>query len=367
MVSAEYIKILQELNHDVIVFCDKRYNERELEEIRKTWGVGRFKVVYVRKLGNVNLNSILFNFLLFKHKIEAYFSVGWLILSRFHSKRVPQYRYALAPHTPFMYKSFRMMIKKSSMFYYLFRIVELVFNLILDVPAKNSLRKFTLSKFIKSMYLEFYGVNYDVLYPPVMVDDLHAKNDKVENLIVALGRITSEKNYGMIVNLARKYPENDFLIMGGYDGSKKDAGVMKLLLKAAKALPNLEIKINKSRAVIIEHLSRARYFLHLMRTEHFGIVIVEALKSGMTPIVPMNSGPDEIIGRGEYGHRYPNFTALLNDFSGYLKPLPIKKQQERAELFSVDKFRKKARISVKAFLKVARARRGTPVWSGRGA
>jgi len=349
--SAEFIKILQELNHTVIVFCDKKYNNDDIQNLKDKWGIDEFKPVYVPNLKNVSLNSFLFNLIQLKYKLDCYFSVGWLILTKSQAKKIPTYRYALAPHSPFLYRKFRQSVKKFRGNYYLLKILETFFNNLLDTSGKYSRTRITQSKYIQCLYKKYYNIDYEVIYPPVYQKDLFSQKDKKESTIVSLGRITCEKNYHVVLKLAKKYSNFNFKIIGGFTPSRENYSLLKDLKTASKKMKNLEVLVNLKRNEVIKILSESRFFLHLMRTEHFGIAIVEALKCGMTPIVPKNSGPDEIINYGEFGHNFVSFKDLISNFKNLLKPLDPSNQVERAKKFTTESFRKKAFLSIQSFFK----------------
>ena len=68
-------------------------------------------------------------------------------------------------------------------------------------------------------------------------------------------------------------------------------------------LPNIPEKYK------IKILSRAKIYLHPTKKEHFGISIIEAMASGLIPIVHKSGGPWEDIlekKQGLYGYTYEN-------------------------------------------------------------
>ncbi|MFX0103833.1 MAG: glycosyltransferase, partial [Candidatus Hodarchaeota archaeon] len=341
-VVAEFVKILQDFKHDVIIFSNLKFNEGDRKKIRNMWNIGNFKDVHVPNLKNVSLNSLLFNLYLKFNKIDGYISAGWLLLSKKNARRIPSFRFAFAPHSPFLFKKFRSLVAKSRIFYYLLRMAEAFFNSILDTSGEHATKRYAQSKFIQGLYKKFYDVDYDLLYSPVYQDDLYVEEEKDDKSIVCVGRIDPEKNYEKVVTLARKYPNLNFTIIGGYSPSRENNIVVKHLLNSARECNNLKINLNVSRVELIKEMNKSRFLLHLMLKEHFGIVIVEAMRCGLTPIVPMGSGPDEIVNYGEFGNNYENFHDLISNFEKYLKGKPVKSQVERAKTFRGEDFKEKA-------------------------
>jgi len=351
IVSVEFIRLLQEMGHHVIVFCNKRFTREEIRAIRKKWRLDPFDNVYVPDIKNVSLNSVLFSFIQINYHLDCYFSVGLLILTRLFSRHIPTFRYALAPHTPFLFKKYRNLLKYGTFVYFFFRFAELFLNLILDTAGKYAKTRLVLSSYIKSLYQRAYNVEYTVVYPPVYQDDLYSLDTKDDRTIVCLGRIDEQKNYPLVVKLAERYPDLCFHVIGGYSPSHANQRLLRFLMESSRKLGNLKIEINVPRARIVEVMAKNRFFLHVMKNEHFGIAIVEALRCGMTPIVAKNSGPDEIIGHGKYGHGYQDFNHLVTHFRDYLSPLPQADLIQRAQEFNLEKFRRNARQYIEHFFK----------------
>ncbi|MHA1372204.1 MAG: glycosyltransferase family 4 protein, partial [Promethearchaeota archaeon] len=345
IVVSEFIRILQEMGHEIVMFSDRHFNDCQKATLKKRWKINDFNLVYLPSLGNVSLSSILFNLKLHTLKLDAYFCVGWILLSNRNAKHIPNFRYALAPHTPFLYRKFRDRIRKSKMVYYPLRLMEIAQNAVLDAAGHHALVRVVQSEYIKSLFRRYYGIEYEYcVQPPVFLDDLKALNNRVENSIICIGRITPEKNYHVLIRLARKYPQYKFKIVGGYIHEKENARILLELIKNAKKLENLKVLINISRQRLVQELARSQYLLHLMRTEHFGIAVVEALACGVTPIVPKNCGPDEIINFGEFGARYHSFRDLISNFKSYLVDIPVKEKIKRSREFNADTFKKRMKI-----------------------
>lgn len=349
IVSVEFIRLLQEFGHHVIVFCNKHFTSKKLIAIRKKWRLGPFDAVYVPDLRNVSLNSVIFSFIQIKYHLDCYFSVGLLILTKTWSNHIPTFRYALAPHTPFLYRKFRNLLKHGTGIYYFFRFAEIFLNMFLDTPGRYAKKRLVLSNFIRSLYKRAYNMDYTVLHPPVYQDDLKALKVKDTKTIICLGRIDEQKNYPIVVKLAERYPDLQFHIIGGYSPNRPNQRVYKLLSKASRRLTNLKVEINAPRERIVEVLASNQFLLHTMKDEHFGIAIVEALRCGMTPIVAKNSGPDEIINYGNYGHHYDSFLDLIFNFKKYLVPIDQDRLIERARAFDLHKFRAEARRYMEEF------------------
>ncbi len=130
-----------------------------------------------------------------------------------------------------------------------------------------------------------------VLYPPVPMPATVPAVEKHVSPIVSLGRIHPEKRHWLQLEMARRFPQYEFVIIGfGYKG---DPYVQHFLEQAA-ALPNVTVKMNCSDREIEEYLSGARIFLHTMRGEHFGIAIAQAAAHGCTILLHRRGGAPEI-------------------------------------------------------------------------
>jgi len=166
------------------------------------------------------------------------------------------------------------------------------------------------SKFTAKYVYKYYRISPIVVYPFIANINDFLKISKIsnrQNYVLSVGRISPEKNYYIIPQIA-KYSKKakKFIIVGStYSASYK---IIYDILRNATML-GVRDKIvfvpNADHKTLQLLLSRSKVFLHTMRYEHFGIAVVESMASGLIPVVHKSGGPwIDIIDKGKYGFGY---------------------------------------------------------------
>ena len=179
-----------------------------------------------------------------------------------------------------------------------------------------------ISTFTRDWVLRLWGIEPDVLYPPVAVEQI-APAELREPVIVSLGRffppeVGHSKRQLEMVHTFRKLvasglmPDWRLVLIGGCE----DAHLPYLhqVMAAAEGLP-VEIHANAPRALVRSTLSTASIFWsatgvgmdekrHPWANEHFGMSTVEAMAAGCVPVVIDRSGQREIVRDGVDGFRW---------------------------------------------------------------
>lgn len=174
--------------------------------------------------------------------------------------------------------------------------LRLIYNYLILKLCKPGRTKLILtnSSWTAKWVLRAYGdiAPINVLHPPVDVEYFSEVIDKYprENLVITISRFTPEKNLDLIINLAKKIPNYEFVIAGSTSKYSKLV-IRKILVKAEKlGVKNLRIRTDIPKDELKELLGRAKYYLHPPFPEHFGIAVVEAMSAGCIPIVYRNGG-----------------------------------------------------------------------------
>ncbi len=142
------------------------------------------------------------------------------------------------------------------------------------------------SSWTASKVREVYGINAEVLYPPVDVDYFRYDGRVKEKIIVTISRITYEKKLHILPQIALKLPQYEWYLVGSV--GRAGRGVLDKLERGKPK--NLHILTNLSRNELRELLLSASFYIHPPFAEHFGIAVAEAAAAGVIPIVYKDGG-----------------------------------------------------------------------------
>ena len=187
------------------------------------------------------------------------------------------------------------------------------------------------SKFTKSYVDQTYGVNSQVIYPPVDVKSF--REAKKENIILSVGRFFGflhSKKQEVLIEAFKKMVDKglsgwSFILAGGLD----DKDYLKKLKKGSSGYP-IEFLPNVSLGELRKLYAKAKVFWHAagfgedlishpQKAEHFGISTVEAMASGCVPIVYKAGGLLEIIEDNKNGLFWSSLRQLESETVDLIK------------------------------------------------
>jgi len=197
------------------------------------------------------------------------------------------------------------------------------------------------SNYTKKAIKERWGKDAIVVYPPVDIERI--KPAPKENLVVTVGRFVKEKNYEMVIEVAKLLPKTRFMIIG----RKQDASYFERIKRLKP--DNVTLLTDLSQEELFSKIAKAKVYLHTMIGEHFGISIVEAMATGCIPIVHNSGGQKEAIGK--IGYVYNDVKEcrerILQAISSNAN---IYKIADFAKKFSAENFRRKIKDILKSYL-----------------
>lgn len=137
----------------------------------------------------------------------------------------------------------------------------------------------------------------DILYPPSPFSGKINQN-KMEFPIVTLSRLHPEKNLGLLLEAAKEFPDLQFQINGFYAKSEYADD----FIEKSKRLKNFKLCLNQADAEVDKALFNAKYYLHTMKGEHFGIAVAQAAMNGCILILSDKGGLTEIAPKHSYNY-----------------------------------------------------------------
>lgn len=204
---------------------------------------------------------------------------------------------------------------------------------------------------------KYIGVEPLVVYPPVDIDKflLGALCGSREDIIVSCGRYSMEKRYHFILDIAKHLPEYRFYIIGSISSpSSRDYYNRVRAMKEKHGLDNVELLVDYPRTKQIMLYSHAKAYMHAMIGEHFGISIVEAMASGLVPVVHKSGGAwMDIVDYGRYGYGYSSLDEAVEAVEKAVKNYWSlrEKMVNRAKQFTKEVFMEKMKKIIEVMMK----------------
>ncbi len=203
-----------------------------------------------------------------------------------------------------------------------------------------------------------------VLYPPVDIDKFDSHQAK-ENIILSVGRfdnILNAKKQDILIDAFRSLVVREkinnwkLILMGGSLSEPKNNSYLQYLEKKAANLP-IEFIINPPFGVLQKQYAVSKIYwhaagfdvdenIHPENTEHFGITVVEAMASGLVPVVISKGGIPEIVDNGVNGYLWQTIDELVTRTKNLIQnpdTLKLMSQQSilNCQQFSKSNFEKK--------------------------
>jgi alpha-1,2-mannosyltransferase len=153
------------------------------------------------------------------------------------------------------------------------------------------------------------GLEAEVIHPAVDVEGFTVREEKPrKKRVVSIGRLSPEKNFELVLEVAEQTPEVSFIIIGGFAGAISRIYLTKLRkMIEARNLTNVHIFANLPHEDVISILHRSKLLLHTTRNEHFGIAVVESMAAGLVPVIHRSGGQwEDILSQtnGRYGFSF---------------------------------------------------------------
>jgi len=185
------------------------------------------------------------------------------------------------------------------------------------------------SKFTASYLPKFLNHKIDIIYPPVDVESM-VHNIPKQNIILSVGRfdnVLNSKKQELLVDtfskLVLQNPGTDWklVLMGGSKQSPENNHFLLHLKNISQNLP-VEFIVNPDYEQLKQIYSISKIYWHAAgygvnvlnhpeQCEHFGMAPVEAMASGLVPILVNQGGLPEIINDGVDGFLWDEPSKML--------------------------------------------------------
>ena len=179
------------------------------------------------------------------------------------------------------------------------------------------------SHFTKKFIDSEFGINSDVLYPPVSIDEI--KQKRKENIILSVGRFSQlkqAKRQDVLISTFRRlsHRQKDWklILAGGIEVGAE--GYIQNLEREAKGY-SIEIIKSPPYKQLLSLYGKAKIYWTASgfetdetenpeKVEHFGITVVEAMAAGCVPVAYDAGGHKEIITNQQDGYLWSDISQL---------------------------------------------------------
>lgn len=163
------------------------------------------------------------------------------------------------------------------------------------VPSKSVLNELKANG-IKNLFYLPHGVDTNLFHPNKRDEDFRNKIcSKDKKILLFVGRIVKEKNFNVLESAMRILAErrSDFLLVVAGEGP--------YLRHYQKRIPNSLFLGKLDSGNLAKLYATSDIFVFPSVTESFGNVIIEAMASGLPPVVAKSFGASELIDNGHDG------------------------------------------------------------------
>ena len=215
--------------------------------------------------------------------------------------------------------------------------------------------KLAISEFTGRWARDYWGIDCDVLYPPV---DTGFAGAAKTNTIVSVGRFAKMKKHEVMLQAfaALRDAQSDgwrYRCLGSLGQSPAEQSYFESL-RTLSAESGADLMENVSRDCLVAAYEQARIFWHAagygededqqpIKAEHFGLVTVEAMSAGAVPVVANRGGQREIVEHGVSGYLWDTPDELVSYTRRLMTDEPLRSEmssaaRRRAEHFSRGRF-----------------------------
>jgi glycosyltransferase involved in cell wall biosynthesis len=208
----------------------------------------------------------------------------------------------------------------------------------------------------KELMRERYGIETEVVYPPVMMRVMGLSPERKSRHFVCLGRIYPEKRIEQIIEIIKAVRGRGHDVTLHIIGDIRETAYGRKIERLCQDEGNWIVlegrQFGQTKARL---LSESAYGIHARPGEAFGIAIAEMITAGCIPFVPAEGNPAEIVDHNPaLVYDTPNEAVVKID--SMLKNPTLEATtrafiEQRAQKFSVESFMRDIRRVVGEFVK----------------
>ncbi len=155
------------------------------------------------------------------------------------------------------------------------------------------------SRFIADLVEGLLGTPCEVVYPPVPGRYAPLPWGERRNEVLCLGRVSPEKRVEEVIDIVGRVRERGHDLALRIVGLPETPDYVDRIQALATAHDWIRIELDVPRERLLEVAHRARFGIHAMHEEHFGIAVAEMLRAGCVVFAHDSGGPGEILGGQE--------------------------------------------------------------------
>lgn len=214
------------------------------------------------------------------------------------------------------------------------------------------------SRYTQKWIKKEFGVDSEILYPPIDVDEFLP--GKKENIILSVGRFFvhshNKKQLEMIQIFKELYDKNpeakkyEYHLCGSVHHDELSAEYLKRCEEEAVGYP-IFIHENIAFSDLKDIYSKAKIFWHASgfgenprkfpdRFEHFGMTTVESMAAGAVPVVIAQGGQVEIVEDGKNGFLWNSKSELINKTAKLIANEELVRELSKKAILSSKKYSK---------------------------
>ncbi len=209
----------------------------------------------------------------------------------------------------------------------------------------------TISEYSRKAIKDIFGVNSIIIHPPVDIKTFSKayNEDKDNTLIMSLGRYAQEKKHEYAIYVLSKLPKNVRLVIVGSltPANMHYYNYLRHFAEKLGVSDRVQLLHDLTLDELLNIMSRAKVLFHAYRGEHFGIAIVEAMASGMIPVVWDYGGQSEFVPKEYQFHTLSEAPKVIQRA---LESHEHAKMREIAQQFSEEKFKQKFKRLIEVVL-----------------